>query len=63
MKPAIHYTDCHIRAYCRYVRTTSASAVVNGPQTLPFRDWFHDEYQVLPGDYVGINHLPGVSST
>lgn len=58
----VDYTDCHINAYCRYVRRTAASAVPHGPQVLPFRDWFQSEYQALPGEYVGLNHMSRAAS-
>lgn len=59
----IDYSDCHINAYCRYVFRIASSAHPNGPQTLPFRDWFQSEYHCLPGNYIGINHLPRSSAT
>lgn len=56
MSDPLDYSDCHVNAYSRYVQRSAASARPHGACTLPFQNWFHRQYQALPGRYVGLNY-------
>lgn len=63
MSEPIDFADCHINAYSRYVHRTATRATPGSSHTLPFRAWFHREYQASPGRYVGLNYAQAANQS